>query len=127
MMNRDGLYTVQAVSRDDGTKHNVVVGIEGYSSRFRNWWMLLKSGEPVRRSYNVWWDSERNFENHQLRGIGWFLVVYSSNSPLPTRIHLHLIGEGYKDIEYSLESFERFFIFKRDRPDGFGVCVTVKV
>lgn len=126
-MNRDGLYTVQAVSKADGTKHNVVVGIDGYSGRFRDWWMLLKSGEPVRCSYDVWWDGERAFETHQLCRMGWFLVVYSSNSPSPTGIHLHLIGGEYKDIEYSLESFERFFIFKRDRPDSFGVCITVKV
>lgn len=125
-MNRDGLYTVQAVSKADGTKHNVVVGIEGYSSRFRDWWILVKAGEPV-RSYNIWWDGERAFENNQLLRIGCFRVVYSANSPSPTKIHLHLIGEEYKDIKYSLEAFERFFIFKRERPDGFGVCVTVKV
>lgn len=125
-MNRDGLYTVQAVSKADDTKHNVVVGVKESSGRFRDWWRLLKSGVTV-RAYNVWWEEARFLEEHSwFRHVGTFQVVCSENSASPTGIHLYL-GEEYKDIKYSLETFERFFIFKRERPDSFGVCVTVKV
>lgn len=122
-MNRNGFYTVQAVSRADGTKYNIVVGVK---DRFRDWWRLLKSGGTV-RSYNVWWEEARFLEEHSwFRHVGTFQVVCPENSTSPTGIHLYL-GEEYKDIKYSLEAFERFFILKRERPDGFGVCVTVTV
>lgn len=122
-MNRNRLYTVQTVSRIDGTKYNIVVGVK---DRFRDWWRLLKSGGTV-RSYNVWWEEARFLEDHSLfRNIGLFQVVCSENSTSPTEIHL-CFGAEYKDIKYSLKAFERFFILKRDRPDGFVVRVTVKV
>ena len=125
-MSRNGFYTVQAVSRADGTKYNVVVGVKECSGRFRDWWRLLKAGATV-RAYNVWWEEARFLEDHSLfRRVGTFQVVCPENSTSPTGIHLYL-GEEYKDIKYSLETFERFFILKRDRPDGFVVRVTVKV
>lgn len=127
MRNRDGIYTVQAVSQADGTKHNVVVGIEGYSSRFRDWWGLVRSGE-LEPSYRVRWCAVRDLEdNLVLSRIGFLRAVCSASSFSPTKIQLDLLDEKYKDIEYSLKSFEKFFIFRRERPDGFGVCVTVKV
>lgn len=122
-MNSDGLYTVQAVNSADGTKHNVVVGIDEYSGCFMDWWRLLKSGD-LKLPYRVRWDDERAFENYLIRA-GCFRVVCQRGTP--TEIHLHLNGEEYEDIKYSLKTFERFFIFKRARPDSFGVCVTVKV
>lgn len=124
-MNRDGLYTVQAVSRADGTKHNIVIAIEWYSSHFMDWWRFVKPGELTPLPYRVHWDDEYAFENNQLLRVGRFMVVCQSGTP--TEIHLHLNGEEYKDINYSLKAFEKFFIFRRYRPDGFGVCVTVKV
>lgn len=125
-MNRNGRYTVQAVSRSDGTKHNVVVVVKECSGRFMDWWRFLKSGVTV-RSYNVWWEEARFLEDHLwFRHVGTFQVIWPENSTSPTGIHLHL-GEEYKDIKYSLKAFERFFILKRERPEGFGVCVTVKV
>lgn len=125
-MNRDGIYTVQAVSWADGTKHNVVVGIEGHSSRFRDWWRLVRSGE-FEFSYRVRWGEYDSEDNLILSHIGFIRAVCSASSFSPTKIQLDLICEKYKYIEYSLEAFERFFIFKRERPYGFGVCVTVKV
>lgn len=123
-MNKDGLYTVQAVSKADGTKHNVVVGIGWDFGRFMDWWRRVKSGCLC--SYVVGWDNERAFENNQLfSNIGCFRSVWQPG--MSAKIQLDLNGEKYNDIEYSLEAFERFFIFKRDRPDSFGVCVTVVV
>lgn len=126
-MNRDGIYTVQAVSRADGTKHNVVVGIKGNSSRFRDWWRSVRSGE-LEFSYRVGWCVANEEDNLLiLSRIGFIRAVCSESSFSPTKIQLDLLDEKYNYIEYSLDAFERFFIFRRERPDGFGVCVTVKV
>jgi len=124
MMNRDRLYTVQAVSRDDGTKHNVVLGIDGYSDRFIGWLKLVKSGYFT-FSYVVRWGAEGDL---RLSNIGRLRAARSASSTARTEIYLRLMSGGYRDIKYpSLEAFERFLCLGIGRPEGFGVCVTVKV
>lgn len=125
-MNKDGFWTVQAVSRVDGLKHNITVKIYKYLDYFEDWWRLVKSGE-TQFVYRVRWcphDSEYNIITSK---VGFLRAARSESSRFPDKIQLDLRSETYECIEYSLAAFERFFIFRRERPDGFTLRVTVKV
>ena len=125
-MNKDGFYTVQTGSRVDGLKHNITVKIYKYLDYFEDWWRLVKSGEE-QPMYVVQWCPRGSAYNFITAKLGYFLAVRSKSSLFPTKIKLNLLSDNYECIEYSLDSFGRFFIFRRERPDGFTLQVTVKV
>ena len=125
-MNKDCFYTVQTGSRVDGLKYNITVKIGRYSDYFMDWWRSVKSGEaqPV---YVVQWCPRGSAYNFITAKLGYFLAVRSKSSLFHTKIKLNLLSDNYECIEYSLDSFERFFILRRKRPAGFTLQVTVKV